>query len=222
MIQNTKPLVVTISRQLGSGGGFIGKRLSARLNAMYLDKEILQQAAGKLKVSEQELESLDEKTTPFWQSILLSSNYAAPTMFTPSPSIFPSDQDLFRAETEIITHISEKHSAVVVGRGGWFILRNHPRHVSVFLYADVPVRCQRIQERFNFPKEKTLKMVEEADKVISRYIHTVIGCDIFDARQYDLCLDTGVLELSKVETLIIDYLQSRFGPLEVAEIPDHA
>jgi CMP/dCMP kinase len=220
MTQETTPFVVTISRQLGSGGGFMGERLSARLNAMYLDREILRRAAEKLKVSEEELESLDEKTTPFWQSILLSSNYAAPALFTPPPAAaFPSDQDLFRVEAEIITHIAEKNMAIVVGRGGSFILRDHPRHASLYLYANISVRCQRIQAKYKLPVDKALKMIEDNDKGRSRYLHNVTGLNWTDTRQYNLCIDTGALELPKIEDIAIAYLQARFGPFEVADIP---
>jgi CMP/dCMP kinase len=220
MALETKPFVVTISRQLGSGGGFMGERLSNRLKALYLDREILRHAAEKLKVSEEELESLDEKTTPFWQSILLSSNYAAPTLFTPPPTAaFPSDQDLFRVETEIISHIAEKNTAIIVGRGGSYILRDHPRHASLYLYADISVRCQRVQAKYKLPVDKALKMIEDNDKGRSRYLHNVTGFDWSDARQYNLCIDTGALELPKIENLVVDYLQTRFGPLEVVSIP---
>ena len=61
-------------------------------------------------------------------------------------------------------------------------------------------------------------MIEERDKTRSRYLHNVTGFDCNDARQYHLCIDTGALELSKIENIVIDYLQSRFGPLEVVDI----
>jgi CMP/dCMP kinase len=221
MTSETKPFVVTISRQLGSGGGFMGERLSARLKAMYLDRGILRHAAEKLRVSEDELETLDEKTTPFWQSILISSNYAAPSLFTPPPTaVFPSDHDLFRVETEIITHIAEKNMAVIVGRGGSFILRDHPRHASLYLHADISVRCQRVQAKYNLPVDKALKLIEDNDKARSRYLHNVTGFDWSDARQYHLCIDTGALELPKIENLVVEYLQQRFGPLDLTPIPD--
>jgi cytidylate kinase len=222
LITETKSFVVTISRQLGSGGGFIGERLSARLKALYLDREIVRRAAEKLKVSEEELEILDEKNTPFWESILLSSNYVTPTLYSPpmTTGVFPMDQDLFRVEKEIITRIAEKNTAVIVGRGGSYILRGHPRHASLYLHADISVRCERIQAKYKLTVAKALKMIQENDKSRSRYLHNVTGIDWSDARQYHLCIDTGVTELPKVENLVIDYLQSRFGPLELTPVPN--
>ncbi len=220
MKQETQPIVVTISRQLGSGGGIIGERLAARLKASYLDREIIRRAAEELKVSEEDLESLDEKSTPLWQSILLSSNYASPIMFaTPPTTILPSDKDLFKVETKIITHIAEKNSAVIVGRCGWLIMRDHPRHVSVYLHANTATRSQRLQSKFKMTEEKALKAIEDSDKNRSHYVHSVTGADWNDARQYHLCIDTGALDLTKVDNIIIDYLQSRFGPLDLADIP---
>lgn len=222
MAEETKPFVVTISRQMGSGGEVLGERLSARLKAMYLDREIIRHAAEKLKVTEEEIEALDEKNTSFWESIFLSSSFSIPSMYTPpsTTGIFPIDQDLFQVEKEIITRVAEKNTAVVVGRGGSYILHDHPRHASIFLHADVAIRCERIQAKYKLPLAKVIKMIQESDKTRSRYLHNVMGLDWSDARQYHLCIDTGVLELPKVEKIVIDYLQARFGPLELTNIPD--
>jgi cytidylate kinase len=220
MIQKTQPIVVTISHQLGSGGRLIGERLAARLKGLYLDREILRRAAEELKVSEEDLESLDEKTTPLWQSILLSSNYASPMLFaTPPTTILPSDQDLFKVETKIITHIAEKNTAIIVGRCGSFILRNHPRHASIYIYADASIRSQRIQVKDKLTADIALKNIQDSDKHRSHYVHSITGADWNDARRYHLCIDSGALELPKIENIIVDYLQSRFGPLELVDIP---
>ena len=220
MTENTQPIVVTISRQLGSGGGLIGERLAARLRATYLDREILRRAAEELKVSEEDLESLDEKATPLWQSILISSNYASPMLFaTPPTTVLPSDQDLFRVQAKIMTHIAEKNSVVIVGRCGWFVMRDHPRQVSVFLYANLSTRSQRLQEKFKMTAEKALKSIDESDKSRGHYVHNVTGSHWNDARQYHLCIDTGALDLIKVDNVIIEYLQSRFGPIELDNTP---
>ncbi len=220
MIQQTQPIIVTISHQLGSGGRLIGERLAARLKALYLDREILRRAAEELKVSEEDLESLDEKTTPLWQSILLSSNYASPMLFaTPPTTMLPSDQDLFKVETKIITHIAQKNSAVIVGRCGSFILRDHPRHASIYLYADPSIRSQRIQVKDQLTAENAIKAIQDSDKHRSHYVHNITGSDWNDARRYHLCIDSGILELPKIENIIANYLQSRFGTLELIDIP---
>ena len=64
--------VITISRQLGSGGAYLGQRLSHRLNALYVDHEIVRQAAEELRLPEEHVKSRDEKVTSRWQSILQS------------------------------------------------------------------------------------------------------------------------------------------------------
>ena len=62
------PFVITISRQLGSGGAYIGKQLAKNLNIFYADREIINMAAKQLSVLEEDLQSRDEKVSSFWQS----------------------------------------------------------------------------------------------------------------------------------------------------------
>ena len=212
-----QPFAVTISRQLGSGGAYIGQRLAAKLNAMYLDHEILRHAAEKLRISEDYLESRDETVTPAWQSILLSTNYSAPTLYTPPEISIPTDQELYKVESEIISRIAQSYNAVIVGRGGSYILRQHPRHVSLFLYASLPFRQQRVQEIYHIPGEKALKLIESSDRMRARYLRSVAGQDWADARQYHFCLDTSILGLGKAESVIYDYLKMRFDHIRLSE-----
>jgi cytidylate kinase len=199
----------------------MGERLSSRLNALYLDREIISRAAEKLRVSEEYLEAMDEKNTSFWQSFLLSSTYDSPNLFIPSSTpAFLSEQDLYQVEKEIITHLAEKRMAVIVGRAGSYILRDHPRHVSLYLYADISVRCVRVQSKYNLPVDKALKMIEENDRSRSRYLHNITGVDWNDARQYHLCIDTGAIDLLQTENIVLNYLQTRFGPLEIRSLPE--
>ena len=136
------PFVITISRQIGSGGAYLGKRLAARLNVLYLDREIMSQAAKELKMSAEALESRDEKLTPIWQSLLESYVYAASGPYIPPPLNMPTDRELYSTESNIITRIAQQHSAVIVGRGGYYVLRRHPRHLSILLHADITFRQQ--------------------------------------------------------------------------------
>ena len=76
-MKEASPFVITISRQLGSGGAYLGQRLATRLNILYLDREIVCEAAKKLRVSEDTVASCDEKLTPSWQTLAkLFSSYS--------------------------------------------------------------------------------------------------------------------------------------------------
>lgn len=204
------PFVITIRRQLGSGGSYIGQHLAARLNITYLDREILYHAAKELKISESDLHSRDERVTPRWQAMIESMADGYTGGYVPPMTHFsPTDQDLFDAESKVIRQMSQAHSAVVVGRAGFYILQDLPRHLSVFLYADVAVRQKRIQESYNISAPEALKIINNIDQARVRYLRVFTGKDPLNACLYHLCLDTSAIGLDRAEDIIVTALQAR-------------
>ena len=100
------PYVIAISRQLGSGGAYLGQRLAQRLNALYLDHELVRQAAQELKISEEYLKARDEKVTSNWQSVLRSLAYSNSWSYAPPPLDILNDEDLYTVETDIIKRVA--------------------------------------------------------------------------------------------------------------------
>lgn len=202
---NTSPLIITISRQLGSGGAYIGKQLSKRLDIAYVDREIITQTAKKISVLEAEVESRDEKMTSFWEAVLQQYRYGFQDAFVPPSIYIPTDYDLFDAEAQVIERISKEYSAVIIGRCGSFILREHPNHLSVFLHADVEFRRARVQEIYNISGKNADKMIVQYDEQRQRYHHKLTGKDWTDARQYNLSIDTGKIGFEKSLEIILNY-----------------
>jgi len=208
------PLVITISRQLGSGGAFLGQRLADKMKMLYLDREIINKAAEELGALPKNLEWRDERIISKWLSIINSMAYAESALYSPAEYIMPSDKEIFKAESDIILKIANERSAVIIGRGSSYILQNHPKHVSIYLYADVEFRKKRLQEIYGVTSEEAIKYIESTDKMRARYIQELTGHEMNDARQYHLSIDTGVLGLEKAENLIYDYLRTRFRDVD--------
>jgi len=211
---NTKlPLVVTISRLYGSGGAYLGRRLASRLKALYLDNEICQQAAQKLKMSPEEIEVRDEKITPFWARLYESCSVFKDELplYTPPPLNLSYDQGIFNAEREVILRVAGQESAVIVGRAGYHILRDRPNHLSILLHASDEFRKKRLQELYTFSEEEATKAVLSTDKKRTEYLNAVTGAEWSDARQFHLCLDTGIMGLKESEEIILKILQIRFN-----------
>ncbi|HJX36083.1 MAG TPA: cytidylate kinase-like family protein [Dehalococcoidales bacterium] len=209
------PHVITISRQLGSGGAYLGQRLAFRLNALYLDHEIVRQAAEELNIPEENLAVRDEKVTSRWQAILQSFVDTTSLSYDPPPLDTLNDKNLYKVESDIITRIANQRSAVIVGRGGHYVLRQHPGCLSVFLHADIDFRQKRVQELYNVSPKEALKLINSIDQDRGYYLKALTGQDWLDARQYHLSLDTGVLGLDKAEDIILKTLQARFGDVNL-------
>jgi CMP/dCMP kinase len=205
-VENTSPFAITISRQLGCGGAYVGQQLAKNLDVFYADREIIGQAAEQLSVLEEDLEPRDEKILSFWQSFIRS--YAiAPGTYVPPQIIAPSDHKLFKTESEIIARIAKERSAVIIGRCGSYILREHPNHVSIFLHSDITFRKGRIQKLYNLSEEVAEKMIAQSDKERALYHHTVTGQVWADARRYDISIDTSKIGVDKTVEFILKYLE---------------
>jgi cytidylate kinase len=211
----TLPYVIAISRQLGSGGAYLGQRLAVRLNAVYLDHEIVAQAAQELNISEEYLKARDEKVTSNWQSVLRSLAYSNSWSYAPPPLDILHDEDLYSVEADIIKRVANQRNAIIVGRGAFYILREHPRCLSVFLHAELGFRQKRVEEIYHVSPQKALKLINSVDQDRAQYLKALTGRDWLDATQYHLSLDTSVLGMEKAEHIIVETLHARIGDLEV-------
>lgn len=210
MIQE-KPLIVSISRQLGSGGAYVGQQLARKLRITYVDREIINKAAQELQVPEKDIECRDETKTPLWRSILLTSSYVNSTVYSPPPLNQPTDKELYQTESEIIADIANNFSAVIVGRGGSYVLRDHPRHLSVFLHGSNEFRAERLRTLYNLDETGAKKLIETSDKARGVYLRAITGLDWIDSIQYNVCLDTGVLGMDNTIEILLAVIKSRFG-----------
>ncbi len=205
-MKKTSPFVITISRQLGSGGTYVGQQLANKLNIFYADREIIRQAAKQLSILEDDLKSRDGKIISFWQSFLHLCTFVADPYTPPQIIIAPTDHELFKVEAGIIERIAKERSAVIIGRCGYHILCEHPNHISIFLHGDIAFRIGRIQKLYNVSEEVAGKMIFQNDKERAYYNYKFTGKEWTDARQFDLSIDTCKIGLDESVELILKYL----------------
>ncbi len=201
-------LVITISRQFGCGGSYIGQQLAKKLNIYYADREILSKAAEQLSVLEEELYSRDEKAQSLWRSFLEVSTYGLGSDgYIPPQMTLPTAHELFKTESEIIQDIAKERSAVIIGRCGFHILKKHPNLVKLFLHADMSFRSKRVSELHKVSEEDALEMITKSDKERAQYINTFSGKNWTDLTLYDLSVDTGKIGVDNSVELILNYLR---------------
>ena len=208
-MKKTKPLVITISRQFGSGGRFIGQELSKILNIIYADREIIDKAAAQFSISAIDLASRDEKLPSLWD-YFLEKIVTAPGAFIPSQIVLPpTTRELFETEKKIIEHIAEKGSAVIIGRCGFHIFREYSNHVKILLHSGHDNRIQRVSKLYNIQEETAAKMLDEKDRERAVYCKTFTGKEWTSAINYDISIDTGKIDIDKTVKLILNYLEQR-------------
>lgn len=208
-MKKTKPLVITISRQFGSGGRIIGQKISKKLNIIYADREIINKAATHFSVSAGDLASRDEKLPSIWD-YFLENIKIAPGAYIPSQIVLPpTTRELFETEQKIIEHIAVQGSAVIIGRCGFHIFREYSNHVKIFLHSGRDNRIQRVSKLYKIQEEITSKMLDEKDRERAVYCKTFTGKEWISAKNYDLSIDTGKIGIDKAVKLILNYLEQR-------------
>lgn len=205
--------VITIGRQLGSGGSAMGKAIAEHFGFEYIDKEILVKAAAILDADEENLELVDENVsalTAMARSAAFEMPYIAKEWYIPT-----SDQ-LFKTKTEIMRESVEKGPCVIIGRCASYLFRHYEKHTSIFLQADMDSRIKRLEKTLDkkLSEKKAVHDIEKQDRERAQYYNTFTGKKWLDLRQYDLVLDTSPFSDEEIKDILFHYITVRFPELK--------
>ncbi len=204
--------VITINRELGSGGRTVGKKLAERLNVPFYDKVLIQQLKEKYGLSTDEIERLKGQKHNWWsefkRSLKLMPMYTAPNYFSETPGIpdFLITDDIFQAETEILKAIADDGSCIIAGRSGFYIFRDHPNHLSVLIQASIEHRVKRLMEKQDITDDEARKIIRTVDEGRERYVNKYTGTSRYDTRNYDLVINIDDHTEDEVVEIILQYL----------------
>jgi cytidylate kinase len=190
MIMNKEEkFIITISRQFGTGGHEIGAELARRLNVKLLDKQILNEVASRFGIVEDAVECIEARNplwrddfTQFYRQYMSGAEYNGQEMDQTS-------HQLFEAQAKAIRRIAEQESCILIGRCGFYIFRDHPNALKIFIHADDDCRKQRIARRYDIPESDAAAMIVDNDYSRELYTKTYTGSDWQDARNYDVSLN---------------------------------
>lgn len=203
-------IVITIARQYGSGGKTIGQMLAKELGIAYHSRDILKMASERSGISEVIFGEQDEKLKRNRFFRRLTDVYTGELIPPESPD-FVSAKNLFNYQAEIIKELAETKSCVIIGRAADFVLKDYPNVISVFVHADEEFNLARAMERNSMTEEEMKKFIEKTDRTRSEFYKHYTGREWTDARNYDLCLNSGKLGFEKCVEEIKAYIDVRFG-----------
>ncbi len=204
------PTVIAIGRQFGSGGRELGRRIADRLGIKYYDKELLIEAARKAGMSSEFFERSDEKFPSFLSGIFsFALGYNSMSLYAGSSSI--SDESIYRAQSDFIKSLGSNESCVIVGRTADYVLRDHPRLVSVFVHAPMEQCVERIMRRGDYESvDKARNHAAKINRLRSEYYNFYTDKTWGAASSYDMTVDTSLLSMDDIADIIITYLSKRF------------
>jgi cytidylate kinase len=211
-MKQDEKFVITINRELGSGGRSIGEKLAKRLGVPFYDKALIQQLKEKYGLSTEEIERLKGQQHNWWadfkRSLKLMPSYAAPQYIsgkTAMPDFLITD-DIFQAETEILKGIADDGSCVIAGRSGFHIFREHPNHLSILIQASMDYRVSRLMKKQSISAEEARKIIDEVDKGRENYVKKYTGSSRYDTRNYQLVINVDGHSEDEIVEMILMYL----------------
>ena len=188
--------IITISREFGSGGRFIGEEVAKKLGIAYYDKNIISQIAEKSGLSPeyiQENAELSPKKGLF--------AYALAGRDITGKSV---EDMVYEAQRKVILDLAGKEPCVIIGRNADFILKDRDDVLNVFIHGDMPEKLQRITHLYNVGEQEAVKMMADTDKRRMANYNFYTEQNWGKASNYTLCLNSSEIGYDKCEAIIIE------------------
>lgn len=184
--------IITISRQYGSGGREVGKKLAEKLGLPFYDQEIIELAAKKSSIDKSFFENSEKKGVgSLIFDLVADVNH----------NLSINDK-VFLEQAKVIREIADKGGCVIVGRCADHILKGHKNIVRAFIYADIEKRQYHIEHIYKETEETAINHINKIDKKRADYYYHYTGQKFGDTRNYDICLNSGQLGIDKCVELI--------------------
>ena len=197
-------IVITIARQYGSGGREIGEKVAAALGIKHYDENLITLAAREGNLDETVASRADESAAnSLLYTLALGSNFFGSAMnFGYKP---PLNDKLFLLQSDVIRRAAEEGSCVIIGRCADYVLRDHPKRLSIFVYGDLPHRKQRVMDRHEgITEAQAIDLINKTDRRRSSYYNFYTGNKWGKYDNYHLAVNSSLLGIDKTAELIAD------------------
>jgi cytidylate kinase len=214
-MNTNEKFVITIAREIGSGGRTIGRKLAAKLGVRYSDKELIRNLREKFNLTTYSIEKLKgEKKSWFAEFIQMVAPMPKVGMLLDADSKFLQElrsdvttNDIYKAESEILNAIAEESSCVIAGRSGFFVLKDHPNKLDVFITASRENRIKRIVRKQHLTETEAETIMDSIDEARDNYVKRYTGKSRYDARNYDIVLNTDNHTEDEIVDIILSYIK---------------
>lgn len=198
--------IITIGREVGSGGKTIGKKLAEKLGVKCYDKELINLASNQSGLCQEVFETHDEKPiSSFFYSLVMDTHNVGQA-FSGYMDV-PLNQKVFLAQFEAIQKLAEQESCVIVGRCADYALNSYPNTTSVFISAQMEDRVIRTSETYNLTKDKAVEFIAKTDKKRANYYNYYSNKKWGSAASYDLCINSSVVGVDGAVDMILEFIR---------------
>lgn len=192
-----KHIIITLSREYGSGGRYIGKLVAEKLGIKLYDKEFITEIAEETGLSEEYIKENEQKRENL--SILNNGYYFG----------LNNADELFIKESKLIKKVADEESCVIVGRCADYILRNREDVLKIFVYSDMENKIERATKFYGLNKESAKKEINRIDKLRANHYKYYTENDWRDSSNYDICINSDALGVKKASEIICDIVNNK-------------
>ena len=194
--KRTEPkMIITIAREYGSGGRYIGQMIAEKLNIPCYDKEFILKVAEETGLAKEYIIEREQKRS--WIDTLSNGYYNG----------LSNADELFLKESEIIKEIAKKESCVIIGRCADFVLKDQKNTINVFIYNDIEHKIKRATTYYNIKKEKAEKEINKINKLRANHYKHYTGKTWGQPENYDIVINSDTLGVEKSADLIIEIIK---------------
>ena len=185
-------IVITLTREYGSGGRYIGKLVAQKLGIKLYDKEFIIEVAEKTGLSEQYIKENEQKRNAL--DILNNGYY----------SDLSNSDELFVKESQLIKEVSDRETCIIVGRCADQILKDNKNVLKVFIYSDMKNKIDRAVKYYGMDKKKAEKEIIRIDKLRENHYKYYTDKKWKDFSNYDICINSDKVGVEKAADLIVE------------------
>lgn len=198
-------MVITLSRQYGSGGSEVARRVSEALGWQVVDNELVEQVAARAGMTPAEVAEREERAPSFVERLTRTLAAASPELFPPPGGTITEleEASLVRITESVVSEMARQGRVVLVGRAAPAVIGQAGDALHVKLVAPKPYRIHAVCERFGIEPEEAARQLEEMDGKRARYHREYYHRDWADPVNYHMTLNTGAIGLDGATELIV-------------------
>ncbi len=208
-------MIVSIQRELGAGGLSVGEAVAAELGATLLDERtIIERLAERGGFSADYLERIDERPPTFATSFM--SDLARATALVQAMEWRSTEHTVLDEIRSLVLDEAERGHVVLIGHGGRLLLTgsNAAQNLfAIFLHARKAWRVQQVMRRFDWTEEQAAERIRRTDELRRKYLQHFFACDLYDARKYDLVIDTERVGIEAAKQIATSALRGMLSPV---------
>ncbi len=198
--------IITINRELGSGGRTVGRKLAEQLGVKYYDKAIIQGLTEKYGLTAEEIEQLKAQEKPSWWGELQER---CKSLLSSNRQEKPSTSAMFETERKILERLAHEESCVVAGRSGFLIFRDYPNSLNVFIQASTEYRIERLMKKQGMTYAAALDTLDIVDEGRETYLKKYSDRSRYDTRNYDIMLSMDCMTEDDAVAVIMEYVNRK-------------